>query len=368
MTEFSGTLFFSDISRNRRVCMLTIAMLLAITQFGCVSSRAMFAGRGRDRMAGAPRLRNANHPELEDVVTHLNKNTDLIQCWRANNVRIRTGNFTLSGTLAVEKGNHVRLVVSSPMGNEVDLGSNDERFWVWSRRLEPAFVTCKHENMDVARQALGVPFEPEWLMEALGVSPLPTSGVTMQMDNQQARLVQQVVSAHGRPLRRVVLVDLKKGNGIVVEHSLYDYDGKRIALAKLSGHYLDKQTGAVLPTRIMLDWPQNQMQMTMDLGKIQVNPTSIPRQIWAMPELPGYQVVDLDAQLPPTRIAAQSRSGVDLGSIETSPSDTDENEMPRWSDGIRPSVDSAGHSVLSNDADEPDESEATSRADDDWGE
>ena len=243
----------------------------------------------------------------------------------------------------------MRLVVSSPMGNEVDLGSNDERFWVWSRHLDPAFVTCKHENMDVARKELGVPFEPEWLMEALGVAPLPASGVTMETDpsNKHVRLVQQVVTAHGLPLRKVVLVNLTKGRGIVVEHSLYDYDGKRIALAKLSGHHLDKATGAVLPHRVILDWPQTQMSMTMDLGKIQINPASIPAQIWAMPDLPGYEVVNLDEGLPPTRVAIHSKPSGDLGPIEESSTDDDDDE-PRFTRSTNP----AGHSSVSSDPDD----------------
>lgn len=346
------------ISANNRLIRQTAVLLAGICLCtmlsGCVSARMMMVSR-RDPMAGARRLSNAKNPKLEEVVAHVNQNTELVQSWRANNVRIQANNMPLSGTLAVEKGRHVRLVVNSPLGSEVDLGSNDERFWVWSRRMEPAYVTCKHENMDVARQSLGVPFEPDWLMEALGVSPLPATGVTMEADptNQQVRLIQQVMTAHGRPLRRVVLVDLKKGNGIVVEHSLYDYFGKRVALARLSGHRLDKESGAVLPHRVMLDWPQSQMQIVMDLGKIQVNPKSIPSQVWAMPELPGYEVVDLDGDTTSTRLA----SGVRLGSIETS------SRIQRGNDDQSPSDDAvqSGHARLSDES----EGDATT-SDDEW--
>ncbi len=332
----------------RRGSLLMLALLLATVQTGCISVRTMMVGRQPDPMAGAPRLQNCNNPRIEEVVAHLNQNTDRIQSWRSNSVKIHANQWSLSGTLAVEKGRHVRLVVSSPLGNEVDLGSNDERFWVWSRRMDPAFVTCKHENMDVARQALGVPFEPDWLMEALGVAPLPTTGVTMEADpsNRQARLVQQVTTAHGRPLRRVVLVDLKRG--IVVEHSLYDYDGKRVALAKLGGHRLDKASGVVLPHRVMLDWPQTQMSMTMEINKIQINPSSIPNQVWKMPDLPGFEVVQLDEGVPAARIAIHSESGVSLDSIEMS--DADESEA----EGEPRDADLAGHSTLSDDSDEPD--------------
>jgi hypothetical protein len=275
------------------LCVLALAVASALP--GCFTSRSMFAGRQRDPMAGAPRMRNVSNPPLEEVVAHLNRNTDRIQSWRANSVKIRANGMSVSGTLAVEKGRHLRLVVNSLRGNEVDLGSNDERFWVWSREMQPAFVTCKHENMDAVRQEMGIPFEPDWLMQALGVARLPATGVTMEADptNQQARLVEQIVSAHGQPLRRAVLVDLRRG--IVIEHSLYNYNGERIAQARLSDHKLNKAAGAVLPHRVELEWPQNQLSLTMCLGGVQINPESIPARVWEVPAMQGYQIVHLDA-------------------------------------------------------------------------
>jgi hypothetical protein len=124
-----------------RLGLLILALIAVTTMPGCISGRGMIAFHRRDPMAGAPRLRNASNPQLEDLVTHLNDNTNRIQSWRANNVEIHANHFSLSGTLAVEKGNHVRLVVSSPMGNEVDMGSNDERFWIWSRLSRASMKT-----------------------------------------------------------------------------------------------------------------------------------------------------------------------------------------------------------------------------------
>ena len=322
------------------------------------------SNRHRDPMAGAPRLKNPSNPPLEEVVAHLNRNTDRIQSWRANSVRIRADRFSLSGTIAVEKGRHLHLVVNSIRGNEVDLGSNDERFWVWSREMEPSFVTCKHENMEAARQQLGIPFEPDWLMQALGVAPLPTTGVTMEADpvNEQARLVEQVVSAHGQPLRRVVLVDLKRG--IVLEHSLYAYNGGRIALAKLSDHRLDKSTGVVLPHRVTLDWPQSKMSMTMSLGDVQINPTSIPSQVWEMPEVRNCEIVHLDSNVRRGNIATAIRpeSPVHLGTIETVRSHDDHNFLRDDADAARVE-DSTGRARLSSAVNE---TARSNDEDDDW--
>ena len=328
----------ANIHLSRLNCLLLLAITSATFSTGCTTARGMMISRQRDPMADAPRMPNANSPSLEQVVAHLNRNTDRIESWKTNQVRIYTKGLSvpLQGRLAVERGRHVRLEVTSPRGVEVDIGSNDDRFWVWSRHMDPQFVTCKHENTDIVRQSYGIPFEPDWLMEALGVSPIPTTGVTLEANpnNDQVRLVQEIVTAHKRPLRRVVLVDLKN-RGIVTEHSLYDYNGNRIAIAKLSRHHHDKVTGIVLPHHVILDWPQNQMSVTMELGKVDINPKSISPQIWAMPERPGCKVVNLDDDMGRSRIRTRSASTVRLDSIEEAAPATEEEfeeELPDESD------------------------------------
>jgi hypothetical protein len=296
---------------TRSVMSFAMAMVMLGLLPGCLTARSMMAMRHRDPMDGAPRLKNSKNPRVDEVIAHLNQNTDRIESWRANSVRINADGWPLTGSIAVAKGRHLRLMVASVRGNEVDLGSNEERFWIWSREMEPGFVTCRHENMETARQQVGIPFEPDWLMQALGVERLPTDGVTMQTDpaNEQVRLVEHVVSAHGQPLRRVVLVDLKKG-GIVVEHGLYNYDSIPIALAKMSDHRRDKESGVVLPHRVMIEMPQNKMAMTMKFNDVQVNPRTIPSTVWELPTIRDCQLVHLDAGLPEGGIRTAVRPNV----------------------------------------------------------
>ena len=353
---------------GRRVASLALAILLGSFLPGCVAARGMMALGHRDPMAGAPRLKNVKNPRVEDVLAHLNQNTDRVQSWRANRVRITADGWSLAGTIAVEKGRHFRLVVTSMRGKEVDLGSNNERFWVWSRDMDPGFVTCKHENLELARQQVGIPFEPDWLMQAMGVAPIPTTGVTLQTDpaNEQVRLVEHVVSAHGQPLRRTVVVDMKRG-GIIVEHSLYDYNGIPIAQAKLSDHRLDKDSGVVLPHRVMIELPQNKMAMTMILGDLQVNPKSIPSVVWEMPQIRDCQLVHLDAGIPSGGIRMVTRPDTSgpvegAGPIETVRSHDDHNFLREEFPTADPeSLSDESDSFLEDGTDDPPE-DSTGRA------
>lgn len=322
------------------VSWVTLALLITILP-GCASLRLPFH-RPNDQLA-AIRPQFSDDPQLEEVVDHLNRNVEKLHSWRAHSVQIRANNMPLHGTLAVEKGGHLRLQVNTVVSHEVDLGSNEDVFWIWAKRMEPAYVYCRHDQIDSARQTLGVPFEPEWLMQALGVAPLDPNGLSMQIDasNHRARLVQPVVTAHGHTMQKVMLVDLV--NGVIVEHSVFDGRGQKLAAAKLEDFRVDRQSGAVLPRHVKLDWPQNQMSLVMNLGNVEVNPPSIPSQIWAMPEMPGVQMVDLgkESRLG-TRIAERDlEPKVSLMDIEA----IGEGEAPEESDEF----DTTGRVTLSND-------------------
>ena len=118
----------------------------------------------------------------EDVVLAVNENVDRLEGWRAGKVKIRANHMPLSleADLAVEKGRHLRLVVRHPLGggDELDLGCNDEIFWLWQRRQKPqAVMYASHDQLELVRENLQIPFEPDWLMEALGVAPISAEGL-----------------------------------------------------------------------------------------------------------------------------------------------------------------------------------------------
>lgn len=241
------------------------------------------------------------------LIDHLNQNIHNLHSWscREATISARPSRIVpiklplLDAHIAVERDRNFRLRASSPMGDEADFGSNSERFWFWMRRNQPPHVfTARHEDMPAVGQRLQIPFEPAWIMEALGVVPLDPNSITVQQDGRQpntVRLISQQISPAGEQVRKEIVVDTKWG--VILAHRLYDASGQRIAEARLSKH-IKQPSGIIMPHVIDLDWPQQQMAMTIELKNIEVNPSHLPAQTWQLPqEIPGSPVFDMGQRL-----------------------------------------------------------------------
>ncbi len=279
---------------------LLAAGLAVAALAGCASTRPFAWWPGRPLNCVLP-----EDASLEQVVGQLNQN--VVPSWRSTDVRLtaRQGNgipVTLTAILAVQEPRRLRLIATNSFGNnEFDLGSNDQRFWFWVRRAEPKCVlTASYEDLPRLSQQLRVPFQPEWLMQVLGVVRLDPERLSLErVDRYRVRLVSHETTLQGTPVRKVVVVDTCRG--VAVEHALYDSAGHLLARATLSDHQRDSLTGAVVPHRIDLDWPPTGLHLTLRLGKVEVNPVGIADRIWQLPDYPDSQVVDLARAFGPVR-------------------------------------------------------------------
>ncbi len=292
-------------NRGRAPRSLIVVMVLSLVgPTGCAGLRGM--GLRRDPMANTKCVLGQN-PTLEDVVAHVNANVDKIQSWKADNVKIAANNggisLPVSGHLYVEREHRLRLEVTSIAGKEVDFGSNDDIFWLWSKRGNgnnpPTIFYAAHTDLDLAQQQFPIPFEPKWLMEALSVAPLSPEGMRMEgaPGIAEIRLVSEHTLPSGQPVKKIVLVDACHGR--VLEHSTYDANNRPLIRVRMGDHRIDKNTGAMLPRYVKLDWPQQEMSMEMTILQIEVNPPTIASTVWQMPKMEKTAVVNLGG--PPGR-------------------------------------------------------------------
>lgn len=289
---------------SRRLA-ITTALATAILLGGCVSNRNW----NPFPEASAPVL--SPDATAEQVIAHLNSNIAKCTAWRCTDVTVKSNQMPLSASamMAVESPRRFRMLVSAMQIDLADLGSNDERMWIWMRPPAdaPSYIyTCSHTDLGAAQQRTALPFRPDWLMEVLGVMPIDPAEVEMTQNPGDAgefllRSEQQI--AGGSPVVRIMTVDAKQG--VIVNHALWNgATGELIAQAKLGDHRRDEQTGVLLPHEIQLSYPSADASMTLSIKNIEVNPVSLAENTW-MPsgaancpcrDLATGQIVTLDRE------------------------------------------------------------------------
>jgi hypothetical protein len=232
----------------------------------------------------------------DDIVAHLNENSRKIIAWRTDRAKIRTRGVPvpLDATIAVQSPRNFRLIVSAPMGpREADLGSNDRYFWFWNKQNHEKCVFQASHDEPAKLKRFPIPFQPDWIIEALGVKDIDPDEVTLQPGPPGSKTVYLIAyraSPQGTKIQKITVVDTCRG--VITQHLLRDLNGQTIAKAVLSG-YPDKPGSVALPARIDLAWPQAQLDMSMTLSDIEVNPARFPPELWAIPHITGYSVYDL---------------------------------------------------------------------------
>ena len=242
----------------------------------------------------------------EDLVRHINEQASRTAGWQCRKMVVQVPHAPeASGQIAVQYPRRLRLKAKAMMIPVADVGSNADRVWCW---VNPKLggpgaetLTCRHASFDAVRCAaertggMQIPFDPDWLMEVLGVAPLDPRAVTLQKAPDGGpiwHLVSHRTDASGRRVLRVIDVDAAHGQ--ILAHELRDAaTGAPLARAELQDHRRCPKTGVVLPHTIKLSWPAAGLAgMTLRLGDIEVNPRDLPDDLWALPG--GQRVRHLD--------------------------------------------------------------------------
>ncbi|HEV3006088.1 MAG TPA: hypothetical protein VGX78_16585, partial [Pirellulales bacterium] len=278
-----------------RAAVLFVAALGSLTAAGCP-----MPGTFAHDSFGPPLPTNAS---AEQIVARVNSNIERLTAWRSNDVGISGQSMPvhLGGQIAVERPRNFRLTAGIlNMDEEADFGSNNQWFWFWVKRAnangQPSYVyQARHEDVPNSEMLSQIPFQPDWLMEALGVVPIDAQHVTLHGDAAAGfvNLISERLSPSGQMVKKVIRVDVRRG--IVVSHSLHDINGNLIAQARLEQHMRDRATGVVLPHLIALEWPQANLKIKLEIGQIEVNPTTIPPKNWEVPRKPLSPPFDIGA-------------------------------------------------------------------------
>jgi hypothetical protein len=289
-----------------RWCVLVLALVA-----GCTNTRWGFLNREREDLAALP-----PPPSKEAIIAWLNDNAERIQNIHCDSLDITVQQgaipIGLRGKMSALKPRGFRMSGALATSPVVDLGSNDQEFWWWiSKDKPPDQYYCSYKDLNEGRvQFLPFPFQPEWIMETMGLGPYgPADQCQLETDKDTLRLVQRTRSAQGKMVRKVIVMKRrpqKEPSPQVVAYLLLDdATGNEICSAEISEvkvhNTLPKQV--IVPRRLELRWPEAKVRLGLRFDDVTVN-TKLPHTVFERPHMPGVPSRDL-ARLnfnPPTSV------------------------------------------------------------------
>ncbi len=250
---------------------------------------------------------------ITQAVDQHNQNADKVEHMQATaavSTSSRVFGGAGSGILEFERPRNFRFQVEAGFSKKADIGSNDEEFWFWGAdRKNPATIyKCHYDSLaDSAEQP---PFQPEWIIEALGLNEIPESEIG------QIRITKNVkpgvdLWTHTRPfgrstVQKITLVDQQTGR--FLEHRFYP-PGVKIPIAIVTPNdYRELRLASgdtvVLPQKLHLkiqaEDPKQGVELDLALSGTNLNKPITPEQRTARfepkaPDIsPNAQVYYLD--------------------------------------------------------------------------
>jgi hypothetical protein len=243
----------------------------------------------------------ATGSSLDQVIAAVNQNSARIQSLQTNNASITVPGMPaiplLRGNIAAQRPGRIRLIASTLIGPEVDLGANDELFWFWVKHNEPpAIYFARHDQFcGTAAQKL-LPIEPQWLLDALGfVEFKPNDRHEGPVPAGKGRVeIKSLVQGRCGPMTKRTVIDSHSAG--VLEQHVYDGAGTLVASAVAKGplrYY--PGPGVLLPEELEIRVPASNLSMSIDLGTVEINTIAENPQLWTMPVISGAPPTDLGA-------------------------------------------------------------------------
>jgi hypothetical protein len=239
-------------------------------------------------------------PTLDQVITAVHDNTMRVRSLTATQaVLVVPGVPRLSARVACEPPRRFRLQAQTTLtGPELDIGSNDDLFWLWLRQHQPPIIAfCRHDRYAQSQARQLLPIRAEWMPELLGlVNFRPEDAHDGPYPLPDGRIeVRSRLTNDGEELFKSTILD--GTTGLVAEQHLFTPGGERVASVRTTKYRVDPGSGAALPHLVEVSWPTSSVDFKLELSSITVNGASPdPAALWQMPAYPGYQPIDLAEQ------------------------------------------------------------------------
>jgi hypothetical protein len=246
-----------------------MTLLVALIGAGCRTPSWL-----RRSGADVPPIAFTALPSPAEAVAAVNANTSRVQTLQSQGATLSVpGAPSVSAEIAVEGPKRLRLKARTQLtGPELDLGSNDELFWLWAARVpDPSVFYARHNQFATSRARQMLAVEPAWLVEALGLVQIDPASVIEgpHLAGGERIQVKTTVMSAGEVLTRLLI--LHHRYAWVLEQHLYDPRGQLLASARNSGHEYHAIDGVSLPRRVEIAVPQGFLRLQLDVDRWSIN-------------------------------------------------------------------------------------------------
>jgi hypothetical protein len=287
--------------------------ILARLTFGLALTTPFVAGCNpllpwrKDQQPPPPPAATDRKPDVPSLVHYLNENARLASSLKARVVIDAKQGMTaigVDGYMACQKPRDFRLKAKLIGQPAVDIGSNKDEFWYWISKAKPPYVVhCSYAALATGKIRVPFPFQPDMVLIALGMQEYDaTAKFDLKEFRNYLELSQEVTSPQGEKVQRVVVFDRmqvkRPDQPQVIAYVLKDARGKMICQARVQAVQRDGATGATVPSKVSIEWPAQEMKMTMALSDVQVNSIT-PAQsagLFSRAELASLESYDLARQ------------------------------------------------------------------------
>jgi hypothetical protein len=247
-----------------------------------------------------PQVLFSNQPSTDQLIEVINRSRG-VQSLQSNFVTVNPNKIrNLDATLVWQRERRFRMAggISRMLGNNFEVGSNDEWFWMAIRDgMNPQLFVARHEEFDAQPHRRILPISPLWIVEALGVvsiEPHQLMGEPAKRPDGMVELNTMVPSPTGTYTRTLV-VDPQYG--FTRQIFLRDPTGRLVATANQTQHEYYPSISMSLPHRVVVQLtpaldPPTEIDIT--IGKYAVNHLD-PNQTagYEAPNPAGYEVIQL---------------------------------------------------------------------------
>lgn len=290
-----------------RCVVVVFLSLVMLTQSGCQIFR-----RAGTSSAPIPLRQQIQLPSQQQLLAALKSRSDSVRQLNSRVTVSLPGAPKIKGTLQVEFPDRMRMKAGVMGASElgVDVGSNAQEFWIWSKAhlpgQPPAFYHANHLAFARSPIRKSIPLEPKWLIEAIGLphfSPTDVHYGPTQTPDGRMKLFTVHRTAGGRQTRATLLAG---GTGLVEQQAIYDANNRLIAYTNSTDYKIYPDENLSLPQKVELNvlQPDGQMmKIKIDMGTFSINSLyGDPNKMWAKPTPPGgVRNIDL------TQVSNQAR-------------------------------------------------------------